>query len=301
MSLRQKTYYALLGVGSDADTATIDQAYRHLQKEYTSLGDGPDTRVRLQLLSEAHACLSDPIRRRVYDHQLANREDAPPLPKEPPAGNPALKPVALGLAALLTLGAGAWVLQQGSSAKNQPAAATQQSYYGATLVKSYSLPDEVIAAYNEALEKHRQPSGESLFALTRDWNGDEFTPAADSNPYKMVIKVSGKALAAGQVRTRWQPMWDNQGPLMGPQVFPDAKPGQWVQLESASPPVYFKSLKPTVPVLSLDEAENIEFSTITVEVWSGLGKNRWYEIGYAWSVLLVPVIFLGLKLWARRR
>lgn len=305
MSLRNKTHYALLGVGQDAETSAINEAYRQLQQEYARLGSGPELQTRLQLLAEAHACLSDPLRRRIYDHQLADRADAAPVPVQRPGRAASAKPLLVALAILLALGAGGWILHSGSAAKRTPAAASataaQDSYYGATLVKRYTLPDEAITAYNEALEKRRQPGGESLFALTRDWNGDEFTPPADSNPYKMVIKVNGKALADGQVRTRWQPMWGNTGPLMGGQVLQNAKAGQPVQLEGVSPPVYFKSLRPTVPVLSLSDAENIEFSAITVEVWSGLGKNRWYENLFPWSALLVPVIFLGLKLWARRR
>ena len=83
MSLNNKTHYALLGVSMDADAATIDQAYRHLQQEYASLGDGRELQARLQLLGDAHACLSNPLRRRIYDNSLLDRPAAGPVETAP--------------------------------------------------------------------------------------------------------------------------------------------------------------------------------------------------------------------------
>lgn len=301
MSLSNKTHYALLGVGNDADTETIDQAYRHLQQEYSRLSDGKELQTRLQLLAEAHACLTNPLRRRIYDNTLADREPVATVAGQPANRPLPLKPIAIGLAALLLIGAGWSLRPRHDSAATQSGQQTQDSVYGKTLLKSYKLPDEAIAGYNEALAKRGQPGKDSLFALSKDWQGEEFTPAADSNPYRMVIKVNGKALANGTVSTRWQPMWNNRGALMGSLTLKDAKAGDPVKLEGVSPPVSFKSLQPTVPVLEFMDASNIQISGVTVEVWSGLGKNTWFENMYAWSALLVPLIFLGLKLWGRRR
>ena len=55
MSLSNKTHYALLGVGNDADTETIDRFHRHLQQEYPA-ERWQELQTRLQLLAEAHAC-----------------------------------------------------------------------------------------------------------------------------------------------------------------------------------------------------------------------------------------------------
>lgn len=300
MSIKTKTHYALLGVNKDATTDAIHEAYRHLQKEYGKLGDSPELQARLQLLTEAHACLTNPLRRRIYDNTLAEREPITPAASQ--AANRALplKPIAIGLAVLLVLGAGWSFRPRHGPGATQSGQQAQESVYGKTLIKSYKLPEEVIAGYNEALAKLGQPGNDSLFALSKDWEGESFTTSADGNPYRMVIKVNGKALANGTVSTRWQPMWGNRGPLMGTLTLKDAKAGQPVKLEGVSPPVNFNSPQPAVPMLQFMDASNIQISGMTVEIWSGLGKNTWFENMYAWSALLVPVIFLGLKLWGRR-
>ena len=112
----------------------------------------------------------------------------------------------------------------------------------------------------------------------------------------MVIKVNGKALANGHSEHALANRWEQPRALMGSLTLKDAKAGDPVKLEGVSPPVSFKSLQPTVPVLEFMDASNIQISGVT-KVWSGLGKNTWFENMYAWSALLVPVIFLGLKLW----
>lgn len=297
MSLSNKTHYALLGVSSDADIPSIDQAYRHLQQEYSGLSDGKELQVRLQLIAEAHACLTNPLRRRIYDNTLANQPAPAPLAKPASAGALQLKPIALLMAAVLVLGGAGWAMKVRHSTANST---TQATVYGNTLVKSYQLSDEAVTAYNEALAKSKMLGAKSLFELARDWQGEEFSPAADSNPYRMAIRINGNALANGEVSTRWQPMWSNQGPLMGSLSQKEAKAGEPVRLEGASAPVHFKSLQPKAPVLQFMDAKNIRISSITVDVWSGVGKNTWFEDAYAWSALLVPVIFLGFRLWARR-
>ncbi len=123
MSLNNKTYYALLGVSMDADTATIDQAYRHLQKEYASLGDGRELQARLQLLSEAHACLSNPLRRRIYDNSLADRPAATPIETAPAKTLP-LKPIGLVLLGVLLVAAGLAFKSRQPTAAVAPDAAT---------------------------------------------------------------------------------------------------------------------------------------------------------------------------------
>lgn len=119
MSLSNKTHYALLGVSMDADAATIDQAYRHLQKEYASLGDGRELQTRLQWLGDAHACLSNPLRRRIYDNSLATRPAAEPVGATPAKALP-LKLIGLTLIAVLVIAAGLAFKSRPPAAEGSP-------------------------------------------------------------------------------------------------------------------------------------------------------------------------------------
>ncbi len=64
-----KDFYAVLGVGKDADEAEIKKAYRKLAKQYhpdRNTGDA-DAEQKFKDVGEAHAVLSDPEQRQEYD------------------------------------------------------------------------------------------------------------------------------------------------------------------------------------------------------------------------------------------
>ncbi|MCI0712863.1 MAG: J domain-containing protein [Chloroflexi bacterium] len=61
-------YYMLLGVDSDADSATIQRAYRQKAKEYhPDLNPGEDAKEKFQRLNEAYNVLTDAELRRQYN------------------------------------------------------------------------------------------------------------------------------------------------------------------------------------------------------------------------------------------
>jgi len=63
-----KDYYEILGVGRDASTEEIKQAYRKLARRYhPDVNSAPEAEERFKELSEAYAVLSDPEKRRRYD------------------------------------------------------------------------------------------------------------------------------------------------------------------------------------------------------------------------------------------
>lgn len=66
-----KTLYAQLGVSTNADMATLSNAYQSLLKLYQGLPAGTDKSQRLQALAHAYELLSDPLRRQIYDASLA--------------------------------------------------------------------------------------------------------------------------------------------------------------------------------------------------------------------------------------
>ncbi len=65
-----KDYYAILGVPPDADDQTIKKAYRKLARQYHPDVNPGDKQVeeRFKEINEAYEALSDPERRRKYDH-----------------------------------------------------------------------------------------------------------------------------------------------------------------------------------------------------------------------------------------
>jgi curved DNA-binding protein CbpA len=70
-------YYAVLGVGSDADQELIRSAYLALAKQYhpdSATAGSPKNDEKFHAVSEAYENLRDPHRRREYDMRQARRE-----------------------------------------------------------------------------------------------------------------------------------------------------------------------------------------------------------------------------------
>ena len=65
-----KDFYQVLGVSDSASAADIKKAYRRLAKQYhpDANPDNPQAAERFKEISEAHATLSDPDKRKQYDN-----------------------------------------------------------------------------------------------------------------------------------------------------------------------------------------------------------------------------------------
>lgn len=65
----KKDYYEVLGVGRNADEATIKKAYRKLAKKYhpDMNGDNPEAAARFKEVTEAYNVLSDKEKKKLYD------------------------------------------------------------------------------------------------------------------------------------------------------------------------------------------------------------------------------------------
>jgi molecular chaperone DnaJ len=97
--MERKTYYMILGVSRTESDRGIRAAYRDLAKKLHPDVAGEQATRSFQEISEAYGVLSDPQRRREYNHKLSRAEDeivgvrrsAPePLVREPMTilGNP---------------------------------------------------------------------------------------------------------------------------------------------------------------------------------------------------------------------
>jgi DnaJ-class molecular chaperone len=72
--MERKTYYMILGVSSTESANGIRAAYRDLAKRLHPDVAGEQATRSFQEVSEAYAVLSDPARRRQYNHELSQAE-----------------------------------------------------------------------------------------------------------------------------------------------------------------------------------------------------------------------------------
>jgi curved DNA-binding protein len=81
--MKYKDYYSILGVGRDADEASIKTAYRKLARKYhPDVSKEKDAEAKFKDVSEAYNTLKDPEKRRAYDqlgsHQAGQEFEPPP-------------------------------------------------------------------------------------------------------------------------------------------------------------------------------------------------------------------------------
>ncbi|GAB3245366.1 J domain-containing protein [Chitinimonas naiadis] len=103
--MQKKSHYSLLDLRLDATVSQIDAAYKQMLRLYQSSGGQQDSLVALQ---EAHAVLTDPVRRSAYDAEL--RQHGGTKAVAGPAAEPgkALRWVGLLAALILPIGGIAW-------------------------------------------------------------------------------------------------------------------------------------------------------------------------------------------------
>jgi hypothetical protein len=188
----------------------------------------------------------------------------------------------------------------GAAATDKPGA------FGKKLVASHELPADSVAKFvrfNAAqAAKGAKPAG--VLADTEDWFGEPLATPSSGNPYTLVVRVSGKAVADGDVGTAWMGGWAADGKtsakLMTGASQSGAKAGERVTLVGTSGPLSFKEDRTLSPALSFINARNIEIDSVQLEAWSGIGKSTLPQLVFAWSPLLVGLAFLGLFFWFRR-
>ncbi|WP_395007215.1 hypothetical protein [Undibacterium sp.] len=147
---------------------------------------------------------------------------------------------------------------------------------------------------------------QALMASTENWVGEAINAGKDSGPYTLVVTLVGKAKANGDVSTLWNSGWDFGDGAARTVSFPglsklNVKAGERVEITRPTQPTRFKDSRVIHPMLELVKAENFEFESMTVQVWSGVGENSWKDILLAFRWLLGGLVFLLLRWWWVKR
>lgn len=147
---------------------------------------------------------------------------------------------------------------------------------------------------------------QALSAATENWLGERLNASKDNGPYTMVVTIKGKALANGDAVSLWNSGWffGDQGARTT--SFPgltklNVIAGEQIEMTKATQPTRFKESRAIQPMLELVKAENLEFESIKVQIWSGVGENSWRDILMAFRWLIGGLVFVALRWWWVKR
>jgi len=179
--------------------------------------------------------------------------------------------------------------------------------YGKTLLQTNEVPADALARFAQ-LDAAMRAKGQKPGLMTggnEDWVAKELSAPSAGNPYRVVVRVSGTALADGDARSVWMAGWRDDGatrlvPITGTSKTA-AKANDRLEFVGASAPVSFKEDRNRLPAISFLGTENLRIDQVQVEVWGGVGKSSFVERVWAWSPLLLGVVFFAAAWWLRRR
>jgi len=179
--------------------------------------------------------------------------------------------------------------------------------YGKTLLQTNAVPAEALARFAQ-LDATMRAKGQKPGLMnggSEDWTAVALNAPSAGNPYRVVVRVSGTALADGDARSVWMAGWRDDGatrlvPITGTSKTA-AKANDRLEFVGASAPVSFKEDRNRLPAISFLGTENLRIDQVQVEVWGGVGKSSFVERVWAWSPLLLGVVFFAAAWWLRRR
>ena len=183
------------------------------------------------------------------------------------------------------------------------------SEYGQKMIAEYDLSPRQIAKFAafkpSAPDPKELPLINALLADTEDWVGDMLKADSAANPYTLVVTLTGKARADGDVTTLWQSGWLMDDGVKKLQAFPGlsksgVKAGERLVMTKASLPSRFTESKEVSPVLGLANAKNFEFESVKAQLWSGIGTPTKTEVFFSLRWLLVGLVMLVSFWWFRR-
>lgn len=189
-----------------------------------------------------------------------------------------------------------------------PARAADAERYGTVMEQRHEVPAATLAKFlrlhDKNLREARNNAG--MMAETERWAAPALEAPTARNPYTLVVRVRGVALADGPVASRWQTAWGlsdgvARGMLLPELTRQNVKAGQVVELVGVSPPTSFKEDRRVEPIVEFMAQQNLRMDSVTLEVWSGMRPTSWLQGFGAAIPLLIGVVFLALVVWVRRR
>ena len=183
--------------------------------------------------------------------------------------------------------------------------------YGKVRVAEYQLPPETLAKIASFKPSAPGPGENKLEAVlladTLEWYGPPIDVKYGSNPYTLVVTLTGTAQADGDALTMWQAGWRLESSERRYTAFSglsklEAKAGERFTVTAAATPTRFKDDRNNVSVaLGFVRSRNVDVQAVDVELWSGVASASWIETLGAFSYLLVGVVGMALLwLWRSR-
>lgn len=207
-----------------------------------------------------------------------------------------------GLALGLAIGPSAW-----------PAPVRDEPPFGLHLLAEYTVPADTVARYARFKPSAPMP-GEpklinALMADTVEWVGPPTAVGPGQNPYRLVLRVRGQALADGDVASLWLAGWRLPSPDGGTQERIDpvtgvtragVRAGEPLTFVAASGGSTFKTDRTALPFVGLVNLRNLRIDEVRVEVWQGVAAPHWRETLLSLPALGVGLVMLLLVWWWRR-
>ena len=186
--------------------------------------------------------------------------------------------------------------------------APDKQRWGKTQISQEQAPSDVVAKFAAFDQKSRAGGKKQtgFFADTERWAIKPINTVPGQNPYTLVVRVRGTAVADGDVSARWQAGWGLQDgttrlSLMPELVHKGAKAGQTVDLVGAAAGVSFKDAQSVVPTAEFMAMNNLRMDDVSLETWSGVGKATFLQTFMAYAPAFVGLVMLGLWwLWRAR-
>lgn len=182
--------------------------------------------------------------------------------------------------------------------------------YGKVLVAEYSIPADTLEKFANHKPKPPPPGGSAiekvLLTDTEEWYGPSIDVKSTANPYTMVVRMTGTALAEGDAATMWQAGWQLDGgrrySILPGLSKPGAKAGERFSVTVPVGGVSFKEDRTTGVALAFVNKRNVRIESVDVELWSGIASTSWREMLGAFSYLLTALVFFALIwFWRRKR
>jgi hypothetical protein len=188
-----------------------------------------------------------------------------------------------------------------------------QQAFGQRLLAEYSLPATTVARY-AGFKPNAPMRGESkvanaLLADTVEWLGPETVVGPGHNPYRLVLRVRGQAIADGDVASLWRAGWrwptadfgtqDRVDPVTGV-TRERVRAGDALVFVAPSSGSTFKEEREVRPFVGLVNVRNLRIDEVTVEVWQGVPPANWQETLLSLPALGIGVVMLLLLWWWRR-